>query len=151
MRNISYFCIVKHLYAIFITVFLLFLPSARGYAQGGVEPDSIHIYLLTCSPHQTVYSLYGHSALRVENRQSGEDVAVNYGVFSFDKPFFALRFVFCLTDYEMGLCPIELFKREYEYYGSSVSQQEINLTASEKLRVIAALNENWEPENRVYR
>ena len=151
MRNISYFCIVKHLYAIFITVFLLFLPSARGYAQGGVELDSIHIYLLTCSPHQTVYSLYGHSALRVENRQSGEDVAVNYGVFSFDKPFFALRFVFGLTDYEMGLCPFELFKREYEYYGSSVAQQEINLTASEKLRVIAALNENWKPENRVYR
>lgn len=151
IRNISYFCIVKHLYAIFITVLLLFFAPVHGYAQGGVEPDSVHVYLLTCSPHQEVYSLYGHSALRVENRQTGEDIAVNYGMFDFRKPFFVLRFVFGLTDYEMGICPFEVFKREYMYYGSSVCQQELNLNAGEKLRLLAALGKNWLPENRVYR
>lgn len=142
---------MKHLYAIFVAAFLLLFVPAKGFAQGGVEPDSVHIYLLTCSPHQEVYSLYGHSAMRVENRQTGEDIAVNYGMFNFDKPFFVLRFVFGLTDYEMGVCPFEAFKREYMYHGSSVVQQELNLTASEKLRVLAALNKNWLPENRVYR
>lgn len=142
---------MKHLYAIFVAAFLLLFVPAKGFAQGGVEPDSVHIYLLTCSPHQEVYSLYGHSAMRVENRRTGEDIAVNYGMFNFDKPFFVLRFVFGLTDYEMGVCPFEVFKREYMYHGSSVVQQEMNLTASEKLRVLAALNKNWQPENRVYR
>ncbi|MCM1078051.1 MAG: DUF4105 domain-containing protein [Bacteroidales bacterium] len=130
---------------------MLFFTPAHGHDHWGVEPDSVHIYLLTCSPHQEIYSLYGHSALRVENRQSGEDVAVNYGVFDFRKPYFGLRFVFGITDYEMGVCSFEAFKREYMYYGSSVVQQELNLNAVEKLRILAALNENWLPENRVYR
>ena len=79
------------------------------------------------------------------------DLAVNYGMFSFAKPFFVLRFVFGLTDYEMGIVPFEVFCREYEYYGSSVTQQTINLTETEKQRIIDALLENYKPENRVYR
>lgn len=114
-------------------------------------PDSIQISLLTCSPHDEVYSLYGHTALRVENRQNGMDVAVNYGMFSFDKPFFALRFVFGLTDYTMGIVPFENFCREYKYYGSSVTQQVLNLSSEDKVRILNALELNYRPENRVYR
>ncbi|MGM9713928.1 MAG: DUF4105 domain-containing protein [Prevotella sp.] len=111
----------------------------------------MRISLLTCSPHDEVYSLYGHTALRVEDRRRGMDLAVNYGMFSFSKPFFVLRFVFGLTDYEMGIEPFEVFCREYEYYGSRVTQQVISLTDTEKQRVIDALMENYKPENRVYR
>ncbi|MCI6477085.1 MAG: DUF4105 domain-containing protein [Bacteroidales bacterium] len=111
----------------------------------------MRISLLTCSPHDEVYSLYGHTALRVEDPRRGMDLAVNYGMFSFAKPFFVLRFVFGLTDYEMGIVPFEVFCREYEYYGSSVTQQTINLTETEKQRIIDALLENYKPENRVYR
>lgn len=113
--------------------------------------DSVHISLLTCSPHQEVYSLYGHSALRVQDDRRGMDIAINYGMFSFGKPFFVLRFVFGLTDYEMGIVPFDMFLREYNYYQSSVQQQEFNLTAEEKRKVLAAIEENYRPENRVYR
>lgn len=64
--------------------------------------DSVEISLLTCSPHEEVYSLYGHTALRMHDLHQGRqhDVVFNWGVFNFEKPHFVLRFVFGLTDYE---------------------------------------------------
>lgn len=165
VRNISYFCIVKQKYQhisrdlrnfillLFVTT-VPFLCPQYSRANNGFEPicpDSLHIYLLTCTPHQEVYSLYGHTAIRLENRQTHEDWAINYGVFSFDKPFFVARFVFGLCDYEMGIYETRLFKREYQYYCSGVTEQEINMQPDEKLRFLQAVEENYRPENRVYR
>ena len=113
--------------------------------------DSVHISLLTCRPRQNVYSLYGHTALRYEDRRNGIDVAVNYGIFSFDKPFFVLRFVFGLTDYEMGIENFENFKSHYAPSGCGVWQQELNLTPAEKQALAAAIALNYEPQNRTYR
>ena len=63
--------------------------------------DSVEISLLTCQPHDEIYSLYGHTAIRFHDMRKKQpiDVAFNYGVFDFKKSFFILRFVFGLTDY----------------------------------------------------
>lgn len=113
--------------------------------------DSVDISLLTCSPHDEVYALYGHTALRLLDHTTGEDLAINYGVFSFEQPHFVTRFVFGLTDYQMGVCPFELFCREYAYEGRSVTEQTLLLTPTEKERIVAAIIENSRPENVVYR
>ena len=152
MNNISYFCIVKRFTSIYrpllLAFSLLFIAVPRGWAD---EMDSVRISFLTCSPHEEIYSLYGHTALRYENPARGIDVAVNYGIFNFHKPHFVLRFVFGLTDYEMGITPFPLFCEEYRAYGSKVTQQVINLNADQKRRIVAALEENYLPQNRVYR
>ena len=109
------------------------------------------ISLLTCQPHAQVYSLYGHSAIRVQDDERGLDIAVNWGVFDTSQKNFSMNFIFGLTDYTMAIVPIEYFIREYEYYGSGVYQQRINLTDIEKERIMKALEENFRPENRVYR
>ena len=62
-----------------------------------------------------------------------EDIAFNWGVFDFRTPFFVGRFVFGLTDYELGAYPYPLFRQEYVKYGSSITEQVINLTAEEKM------------------
>ena len=104
--------------------------------------DSTVISLLTCSPHQEVYSLYGHTAIRVQNSVTHEDIVVNYGVFDFAQPHFIARFVFGLTDYSMGIMPFSLFYQEYRYYHSSVTQQALNLTREEKINILQALAKN---------
>ncbi len=111
----------------------------------------MEISLLTCSPHEAIYSLYGHTAIRINDQRNGEDLAVNYGLFSFEKPHFVLRFLFGLTDYEMGIEPFEAFCRQYRYYGSSVTQQVLDLTNEEKWNIVKAVNINYMPENSVYR
>lgn len=158
MENISYFCNMKMTRAIFYTIIisLFFLNVNDIHASADLnvadsELDSVEISLLTCSPHDEVYSLYGHSAIRFQDKKQGLDLAVNYGVFSFKKPYFVLRFVFGLTDYEMGIQNFEDFCMEYRYYGAKVTEQVLNLTPEEKLAVYETLQKNSLPENRVYR
>ena len=113
--------------------------------------DSVEVSLLTCSPHEEIYSLYGHTALRWHDLNKGDDIAFNWGVFDFRKPFFVGRFVFGLTDYELGAYPYPLFRQEYMKYGSSITEQVLDLRPEEKMALKEALIKNLQPENKVYR
>lgn len=154
----SYFCIVKLLRHIFTSTVICFISlissevQAFNYTNGrDAGLDSVKISLLTCSAGDEVYSLYGHTAIRYTDEKYGVDEVINYGVFSFSKPFFVLRFIFGLTDYEMGIMPFEMFCAEYRSEGRSVIQQDLNLTRGEKAAIRDALIANYRPENRVYR
>lgn len=120
--------------------------------QDSLRMDSVEISLLTCQPHDEIYSLYGHTAIRYHDlRKGGLDIAFNYGVFDYHKPLFALRFVFGLTDYELGAYPFRLFLEEYRRFGSMVTEQVLNLTDEEKMALQQALAVNMQNENRIYR
>ena len=147
---------MKHLkedFCTFLGIILMLLPL-KAVAQDSIQTnamDSVEVSLLTCSPHEEIYSLYGHTALRWHDLRSNEDLAFNWGVFDFRKPYFVLRFVFGLTDYELGTVPMKYFTEEYRNVGSSVTEQVLNLTAEEKQRLFLALVKNLQPENRIYR
>jgi hypothetical protein len=152
---------VKHLKTVFNALrwgFLTFITgfSAPVAAQDDstlLAMDSVEISLLTCQPHDEVYSLYGHTAIRYHDfhKKGKVDAAFNYGVFNFHAPHFVARFVFGLTDYELGAFPYHLFQAEYRHFGSMVTEQVLNLTAQEKYQLRQALSENLRPENCVYR
>lgn len=153
----EYFCIVKQLKGILritlVTIMLSILSiETRVHAQNNPEQtDSVEISLLTCSPYKEIYSLYGHTAIRYKNLRTNEDWVFNYGVFNFKKPFFIIRFTLGFTDYELGFIPFDVFKREYYKRGSKVTEQVLNINPEEKARIINSLDENYLPENRVYR
>ncbi len=113
--------------------------------------DSVDIFLLTCGPGQEVWSYYGHTALRIQDKVHGTDVAVNWGMFSFKQSCFVLRFVFGLTDYQIGIFPMSDFLAEYASEDRWVKQQRIRLSREEKLNILRAIEENDKPENRTYR
>ena len=149
---------MKHLKIIFnalkgVLITLTIVSSTPVAAQEDLTPmDSVEISLLTCQPHDEVYSLYGHTAIRYHDlRPGGFDLAFNYGVFDFKKPHFVARFVFGLTDYELGAYPYKYFLEEYRRFGSMVTEQVLNLTAEEKLILHEALAMNLRPENKIYR
>lgn len=132
---------------------LLATMEARAEGTTDVEYfDSVEVSLLTCQPHDEIYSLYGHTALRWHDlHQNSSDIAFNWGVFNFEAPHFVTRFVFGLTDYELGGYPYPVFQQEYRRFGSMVTEQVLDLTAREKQRLKAALTENLRDENRIYR
>lgn len=113
--------------------------------------DSLEVALLTCSPGQEVYSLYGHTALRIQNTKAGTDWVFNYGVFSFNQPHFIWRFTQGKCDYQIGAIPYFYFIEEYIDRGSAVYAQTLNLTPQEEKQLWDNLVENMRPENRVYR
>ena len=155
----SYLCSVKRFnltirtLGVFILCVVFLLPVKAEKYDSLAYMDSVEFSLITCSPHEEIYSLYGHTALRFHDLHEGrqEDVVFNWGVFSFKAPFFVARFVFGLTDYELEIAPFEAFCRYYKRWGSSVTEQMLNLTSEEKLALNLALEENYQPENRVYR
>lgn len=143
---------VKRKVILLLVMFLSVFARAEQPKTVGVEYfDSVEVSLLTCAPHEEVYSLYGHTALRWNDLHTGQDLAFNWGVFNFHEPYFAARFVFGLTDYELGVAPYEPFAQYYRRWGSMVSEQVLNLTSKEKARLQKLLAENYLPENRVYR
>ena len=125
--------------------------EAQGKTDSMETMDSVEVSLLTCSPHEEIYSLYGHTAIRYHDMRTGEDWAFNYGVFNFNKPFFVLRFALGITDYELGVIPFDIFKQEYIKFGSQVTEQVINMNAKEKHKIYDALKENYLPQNKIYR
>ena len=115
------------------------------------QQDSIRFSLLTCAPGTEIYSLFGHTALRCQNFTRKLDVVFNYGMFSFNTSHFVYRFVKGETDYQLGVVPYLYFEEEYAERGSTVYQQVLNLNVDEKTRLFRLLEENYLPENRVYR
>lgn len=144
----------KNLWSFVLLEILLLAPVTSGAqesAQKSILADSVEISLLTCSPHEEIYSLYGHTAIRFHNLRNGDDFAFNWGIFNFRQSYFVLRFVFGATDYELGVMPFGRFCDYYRKWGSSVTEQVLNLTADEKRSLFAAMMENYQPQNRTYR
>ena len=171
-KIIRYFCIVKRfnyiLRGILAVLLINLTTTASAQFLSASEPesdasqpkvsttdeawlDSVDISLLTCGPGHEVWSLYGHTALRIDDKAHGVDVAVNWGMFSFHQDYFILRFVFGLTDYQMGICPMNDFLAEYASEGRWVKQQRIRLSRGEKLKIMRAIELNDRPDNRTYR
>ena len=135
---------------IFLCFFLLSVVSCK-LSITLAQQDSLRVSLLTCSPGQEVYSLYGHTAIRVQVPKDSIDEVFNYGVFDFRKPHFTWHFVLGQTDYMIEPLPWKYFIIDYDRRGSSITEQELNLTPSEANCLLAALIENCQPENREYR
>lgn len=117
------------------------------------EPEptdsNIVISLLTCAPGKDIYELEGHSGLRMQ--YGGYDITANWGLFDFDSPNFLYRFVKGETDYCVGAYPTMGFLYQYKRAGRRVTEQVLNLTDEQARRLIALVNENLYPENKVYR
>ena len=133
------------------TSLLLIISVFCALSLKAQRTDSIRISLLTCASGSEIYSLFGHTAIRYENFTQDIDAVFNYGMFNFNAPNFIFRFALGETDYQLGVTSYERFAEEYDYLGRDVWQQTLNLTQDEKVRLAGLLQENYRPENRVYR
>ncbi|MFY9151079.1 MAG: DUF4105 domain-containing protein [Prolixibacteraceae bacterium] len=137
----------------FRIVLLIFLSifSFQKTIQAQTLSQTAQISILTCDPGKEVYSMYGHTAIRVNDSARGFDAVFNYGVFSFETPNFMYRFAKGQTDYLMVGQKFSSFIPEYEEEQRSVYEQVLNLSPEGKEKLYQALIENARPENREYR
>ncbi len=134
-------------------VCLLFVLLTTGFPclKAQEQTDSLEVSLLTCSPGDQVWSLYGHTALRVRETSSDADIVFNYGIFSFNTPHFIWRFTLGECDYMVTAEPFADFARGYERRGSYILEQRLNLKQQEAQRLLYALLVNVQPGNCTYR
>lgn len=137
---------IRFLFLIVLTI-ILFRSQIRAQQLG----PSATVSILTCNPGEEVYSMYGHTAIRINDPEQRIDVVFNYGVFSFDSPDFMYRFAKGQTDYMMIGERFTSFMQEYTEEKRSVYEQVLNLSPEGKNQLFQALLVNARPENRVYR
>lgn len=130
-----------------VAFFLLIVPDLQAQKLG---PEA-RVSILTCNPGDEVYSMYGHSAIRITDPEQNLDAVFNYGVFSFDTPDFIYRFAKGQTDYLMIGQKYGSFMPEYQETKRSVYEQVLNLTPEGKNELFSALLVNARPENCTYR
>ena len=116
-------------------------------SNGAISLPTVSI--VTVCPGSEIYELYGHAAVRI--KIGGYDFSVNYGLFDFDTPFFAYRFVKGETDYLVDVYPTWIFMRDYSIERRRVIEQQLNLTDVQTVRLIRLIENDLKPENQTYR
>lgn len=151
-RSLAHFTFLCLVFVCFV------LGAGRTYAQSG---DSLRISIVTCAPGDDMYTLFGHTAIRVRdfeptdstrsNYREASDWLFNYGAFDFRADRFVYRFVKGETDYILAAEPSCMFFDDLAKDNRLGTEQVLNLTASEKKRLFSFLRYNIRPENRMYR
>ena len=149
-------------YVIFFVCCLLTMGTATAYATTTIANNTTQqvmslspqaqISLLTSSPSDDdVYTVYGHTALRVLDTVLKIDAVFNYGMFDSTKPNFIFRFAKGETDYKLEFFNFKSYIVEYQMRGSEIYEQVLNLLPEEKEALWQALVLNTRPENKIYR
>lgn len=113
--------------------------------------NQCQISLLTCSTGDEIYSVFGHTALRVKYEEPGPDIVFNFGLFDFSTSNFAFKFAKGTLLYCLGVQRMDGFVMEYTYDNRLVTEQVLNLTDDQKEFVLNRLSYLYQPENRYYR
>ncbi|MDH7461932.1 DUF4105 domain-containing protein [Chitinophagaceae bacterium 26-R-25] len=140
---------LPRVFALLIALHFSFFSKAQS------DSCNITVSLLTAGPGDELYSIFGHSALRVVDKSRNTDLVFNYGTFEFGDDFYS-KFVkgdllyfssieqFNNHDGYLG------FLNEYKEEGRSIQEQILNLSCEQKLKLYDALKTNAQPQNRYY-
>ncbi|MFT3748015.1 MAG: DUF4105 domain-containing protein [Agriterribacter sp.] len=133
--------------AIFIFLFGCLMASAQ------TDSSHLRISLITCGPGEDLYSIWGHSAIRVTDTTTHSDRVYNYGTFDFNDPDFYIKFVRGgeQMQYFLSVESFESFLESYIEERRSITEQLLDLSGQEKLDLYKALMINAKKENRFYR
>ncbi len=148
---------IKHQLKCWLLLVSILLATPCIGADDFIPPEpadynQVDIYLVTVGRGDAVYTLFGHTILRVIDRQRGYDMNFNWGIFDFNDPAFVVNFYRGHLNYLMEIGDFEsliTLYRDYEH--RQVIQEKINLTASQKARIFQQLRWNSRTENRRYR
>ncbi|MDT7856414.1 DUF4105 domain-containing protein [Rubrivirga sp. S365] len=124
-------------------------PAPSAFAPG--LSDSVQVSMLTMLPGRQVYSLFGHSALRIRDDAAGIDQTYNFGTFDFDQSFFVLRFLGGRLDYVLDTAPFWAVLQQYQLEERPIIEQRLRLSPEAARALYARLEENALPQNRAYR
>jgi len=135
----------------FKAIFLFPLLLIWSFSQGqSADTSHLRISLITCGPGKELYSIWGHTAIRVTDSSTGMDVAFNYGTFDNSDPYFYVKFTRGMMRYALSVDDYNAFLQEYIQDHRSVTEQKLMLNGEEKERLFNLLKNNASEENRYY-
>lgn len=129
------------------------IPTFRSFAQvDTVEPKPrLQISLLTCGPGSEIYSVFGHTAVRIVDSAAATDIVYNYGTFDGYDENFELNFMRGKLLYYLSEDRYVDFIAAYADEGRWVDEQILRISLEERKAIQSYLVNNLKPENRAYK
>lgn len=131
--------------------FLFFLfCNFLSFGQNYPLSSEAKISILTCGSGEELHSIFGHTAIRVQDHTRGVDAVYNFGMFDFDTPNFYLKFVKGDLEYHVGKGSFEGFMYSYRMENRSVYEQQLNLSPVQKQQLVDDLEKMLYSDERFY-
>ncbi|HSD07102.1 DUF4105 domain-containing protein [Flavobacterium sp.] len=129
---------------------LLLSSIYNSFGQQITLSKNATISVMTCGLGNELYSLFGHTAIRVRDVQNNLDVVYNYGAFDFDTPNFAMKFTKGDLDYFITNNRYIDFISQYSYEKRDVYEQELNIPLNLKQELFENLANSMLSDERLY-
>ncbi len=129
---------------------LVFLISFSGFSQYYKLTNKAKISVLTCGSGNELYSIYGHTGLRVLDPENNLDIVFNYGNFDFRTENFYLKFVKGNLQYFVSACSFEDFMYEYKETNRQVWEQNLLISNFQKQKLFEEINKTLFSEEKFY-
>lgn len=108
------------------------------------------ISILTCEEGDELYSLFGHTAIRIKDEANALDVVYNYGTFDFKTERFYLKFIKGDLKYFVSAYSFNEFYYEYTLENRAIYEQKLDLTMLQKQQLFDALNKSLLSDDKFY-
>lgn len=125
------------------------LAEPPPWSQGESAGEDLRVSLITFGPGSEVPSLFGHSALLVEDTKRQVSRVYNYGMFSFDRTLL-LRYALGKLSFWLGEAGLDRTLRIYAKQGREIVVQELLLAPETRAAMAGYMAWNARPENRGY-
>ena len=120
------------------------------FGQNPNLSDKATISIFTCGKGDELYTVFGHTAIRIKDVVNNLDVVYNYGAFDFRTENFYLKFVKGDLQYFINATSYEQFLYEYQNENREVVEQFLALSTVKKQELYDKLNASLFSEERNY-
>ena len=134
----------------YLLLLFLFLLGATQHLEAQALGEKATVSILTCQEGNELYSLYGHTAIRIKDEANALDVVYNYGTFDFNTEHFYLKFVKGDLRYFVTAYSYNEFYYEYTIENRSIYEQVLRLTVAQKQLLFETLNESLQSDAKYY-
>jgi hypothetical protein len=133
-------------------VVLLGLTVSVGARAGVLQAPGadLEVSLVTYGPGAIYWERFGHNAIRIRDRVSGESGDFNYGVFDFEDSAFIWNFARGHMRYMIDAESSDINQQDFVAEGRSVLEQRLALSPAQAENLRAFLLWNLRPENLSY-
>ena len=126
------------------------MPAAARAGVADAPGADLEVSLVTYGPGDIYWERFGHDAIELRDRVSGEAINFNYGVFDFNEKNFLLNFARGRMHYMMDAEPADEEVAYYVGVGRSVTRQRLALSADQAAELRDNLLWNLRPQNAGY-
>jgi hypothetical protein len=130
---------MHRLKSLFLLAFMTLMPYVATSQYMTLSENST-VSILTCGTGNEVYSLFGHTAIRIKDPQKNIDIVYNYGAFDFEAANFILRFTKGDLQYFVTASSFMDFIEEYHYEKRSVYEQVLDIPLAKRQLLFDRLN-----------